>query len=372
MDEHTTHIELLLDDAVVSGLRIFHRDMRIGSAAVTFGGIGWVETDEAFRKRGFARRTLEEAQRYCTEMGFDVAVLFGIEDFYERWGYAPAIPGHTVDLQTTDLPESMHGLRAEGATGTHRNAIRDVYSALNRTRSCSAIRSEGVWPYVRPTEHTRGDVGLCGHFATEVLLNDAEDLRGYVSAVVDRDDDCLPVLEYGYTEGSVFAGLAALIGRMARERSRDRVAIEAPPDEPFIEYLRGYGCSVLTTYQRTGSGMLRIISLEPLVTKLCPELTKRLRRSPLADWGGDVVLETDMGNVGLSIRDRQVTVASDRAGLAHTVAIPQNKLVQAITGFRDVATLALDEDVHCPPEALDVVRALFPTGHPYMWWDDRF
>ncbi len=56
----------------------------------------------------------------------------------------------------------------------------------------------------------------------------------------------------------------------------------------------------------------------------------------------------------------------------HTLVIPQNKLIQAVTGFRDVAALAIDEDVHCPPEALDVLHVLFPVGYPCMWRDDHF
>ncbi len=52
-------------------------EVRFGEAIFRMGGIGGVETEEAYRKRGLARSLLETACEYMREIGFDVAGLFG-------------------------------------------------------------------------------------------------------------------------------------------------------------------------------------------------------------------------------------------------------------------------------------------------------
>jgi predicted acetyltransferase len=47
-------------------------------------------------------------------------------------------------------------------------------------------------------------------------------------------------------------------------------------------------------------------------------------------------------------------------------------LTQLVMGYRSVSDVALDPDVTVPARALLALDALFPKGHPYMWWSDRF
>lgn len=375
VDSHTCYIELLLNDEVVSNLRVFHRSLRIGSVIASFGGIGYVETDEAFRRRGFARQILDEANRYLGEAGLDLGLLFGIQDFYQRWGYAPAIPEYEVTIETAALTDASLGMRAVAATGAHRSDVRDLYNRLNGTRSCSVVRHEDTWPFAHPEDDERGDFGVRGCFDAHVLLDHSGAVRGYVCVDVDERFDIGPVRvsEIGCAGSDAFESLAALIAGIAKDRERDAVTVFAPPDEPFIEYLRRFGSQVLAAYSKSGGGMLRIMSLERLFEKLAPELSDRLRRSPLAGWGGRLILETDIGTVPLDIQACRVEVdTSGPEASRHVVTIPQHKLIQSITGFRDIATLALDDDVRCPSDALPVLRALFPQGYPHMWHDDRF
>ncbi len=79
---------------------------------------GWAVSPVWVRTRSIggaaaARLVLEESTRCFTETGHDVAVLFGIPDFYHRFGYTPALPVTTL---TVKVPDAVLALRTGHGT----------------------------------------------------------------------------------------------------------------------------------------------------------------------------------------------------------------------------------------------------------------
>src|SRR5215216_5260029 len=103
-----TLIELHVAGRAVSRLYIIPLTISIGVAKVRVDGIGGVETEEEYRGRGYARRVMEAA---LVRMGGAVnnvsqdpaalSFLFGISNYYEKFGYARAGPWYSLHL--TDL-----------------------------------------------------------------------------------------------------------------------------------------------------------------------------------------------------------------------------------------------------------------------------
>jgi hypothetical protein len=116
--------------------------------------------------------------------------------------------------------------------------------------------------------------------------------------------------------------------------------------------------------------MGRIVRLVPLMEALLPEFTRRIEmtRTP---WKGVLQLQTDIGTAGLDLNGQSVRLASP-AQRGVVVRIPQMLLTQLVMGYRSVSDVALDPGVTIPARVLPVLSALFPKGHPYMWWSDRF
>src|SRR5687768_7354490 len=109
--EDRTKIQLSVNGkADVSRLWALTLDMRIGSAIVKMGGVAGVGTDETERGHGYASLILNESTRYFVDAGHDIALLFGIPDFYHKFGYAPVLTDTTVFVQVQDIV----------ATGRHR------------------------------------------------------------------------------------------------------------------------------------------------------------------------------------------------------------------------------------------------------------
>src|SRR3954469_12901323 len=83
-----TELVLELDGQKASRVVIVPMLMRLGAAVVRMDGIGGVETEEEHRNRGYSRRVMETAVEMMRAGDAALSTLFGIEDFYHKFGYA--------------------------------------------------------------------------------------------------------------------------------------------------------------------------------------------------------------------------------------------------------------------------------------------
>src|SRR6266536_1777487 len=93
-----TAAELFVEGKWVSGLEIVPLTIRVGSATVRMDGIGGVETDRAQRNRGYARRLLEATVEHMRRGDAALTMLYGIRDFYPKFGYTTAGPDYLIYL----------------------------------------------------------------------------------------------------------------------------------------------------------------------------------------------------------------------------------------------------------------------------------
>ena len=106
-------IEITDGDRSVSRLWISDLQMHIGRCPVRTGGIGGVGTDPEYRRRGLARRLLEAALELMEEEGFDASFLFGIQDFYHRFGFVTCMAEPRIHLDTRALEQGLKTLGSE-------------------------------------------------------------------------------------------------------------------------------------------------------------------------------------------------------------------------------------------------------------------
>ena len=119
--------------------------------------------------------------------------------------------------------------------------------------------------------------------------------------------------------------------------------------------------------------MGRFIGLRGSFERLAGELGERLRRSAFKDWRGTLRLATDLGTVELHVAEPgEVAVRGKTEGRAIVCALPQTALIQLLFGYRDAAEVAADPDAAIPEEALPLLHALFPPGHPFIAEPDYF
>src|SRR5260370_31083701 len=93
-----TCVELVVDGRSASRLFVVPFTLRIGAATVRMDGIGGVETEKDCRHRGYARRVLEATVEHMRQGDAALSMLYGIPDFYPKFGYATAGPEHAIEL----------------------------------------------------------------------------------------------------------------------------------------------------------------------------------------------------------------------------------------------------------------------------------
>ena len=345
----------LMDGKVVTHWGVWDYRMRIGSARVRTGGIGGVATDGDYRKRGLMAATTEAGLQAMRECGYDMTILFGIPDFYHRFGYVRAWGEISWIVKVADLPsEPPAAAMRRFATRRDRDDIGEIYNRRNAGFTGTAVR---------PTFRFRDE-------RTEGRL--WADRRGKtVGYVIFRHrDDRITCRECG---GDV-EQILRVLGKLGRRRYCKEVRFTGLPfDHPLARRLRRGDCRTETRYTKSGSAMIRTIDLRSTLKNITGELSRRLRGSHLRGWRGELLIADPRDKVILTIGRSKVSVGAVRRG---------GRARHAMRGGAEIAQLLIG--THPPDEVVEANRTrltgdaralipvLFPDQHPVLGSRDRF
>ena len=154
LENGETLIELKVAERAVSRLYIIPRTISIGVARVRVDGIGGVETEEEYRGRGYARRVMEAAlarmggENTVSQDPAALSFLFGIPNFYEKFGYAQAGPWYSLHLTELSGGDSLpDGWTVRSCTPHDLPAIHALYERGTAQAVGAVIRhpSGHVW-----------------------------------------------------------------------------------------------------------------------------------------------------------------------------------------------------------------------------------
>ena len=76
--------------------------IRVGAAVLPMDGIAGVHTEREQRNRGFARKLLQATVDHLRQGDGALTMLYGIPDFYHRFGYVTAGPEQRLHLTRLD------------------------------------------------------------------------------------------------------------------------------------------------------------------------------------------------------------------------------------------------------------------------------
>src|SRR5262245_13283573 len=93
-----SELVLEIDGMRISRVVIIPMLMRIGAAVVRMDGIGGVETEEAYQKRGYSRRVMETAVETMRAGNAALSTLYGIQDYYHKFGFTTVGPEYSVTV----------------------------------------------------------------------------------------------------------------------------------------------------------------------------------------------------------------------------------------------------------------------------------
>jgi len=358
--------DLWIGEEIASWFWVIDYQMKIGAACVRMAGIGGVQTKPEYRMRGLMRALMQDTLDYVVQEGYDVSLLFGIEDFYTKFDYAPCFARHRIAVATRDA-EDARG-RARDVTvrpigeGDWDNVLA-LYHESNRARTCSLLRPKEFCRQFRVGSWWRRK-------ASGFLMEDADGrFAGY--AAFDEFPTETSIIEAETVAPELFPTLLYEFAKQAIEKRCERIVVHMPPDHPFAEFLRRFGCEVTGEFPRSGAAMLRIINQDTTLDKLAGEFERRIAASKLEGYSGAVDIRTELGSTTL-VFDGGALALRHGATSERFLELPQAKLCQLLAGYRPVRDMLNDDEVKTGGDILPVLEALFPQGYAWTWATDYF
>ncbi|MDQ3855873.1 MAG: GNAT family N-acetyltransferase [Chloroflexota bacterium] len=385
LGDGSTRLDLVVDDRTLSHVYIIPLTVAVGAARVRVDGIGGVWTDEAHRRRGYARRCMEAAVRQMREGDAALSVLFGIRYFYEQFGFVPAGPEtalYLTELETS--PPVPNGRLVRRCELRDLPAVQALYAAYTAHSVGAVARSpEGqVWTKLRTA---------CADPARdECRVVEAPDgavlgyaWRGTDFWSVDTEEETPDALTIG--EAVACAPKAAdvllaacrawAVEAMVRRPEITRAKLHVAPEGPVYAAATRQHSRLELLWLWSGGFCARTLDTQRLLTALEPELTRRVRSAAAGPWG-TIHMLTDLGDVALEVSADGVKVLPPGEPRSGAKALGEVQLAQ-----QDLTRLALGtfppgdvlERLSTPPDSdarrwLELLFAQrLPYMHPHDW-----
>jgi hypothetical protein len=317
-------------------------------------------------------------------------MLYGIPDFYPRFGYATAGPDHFLSLRDLAPGERPpEGWRSRPARVEDLTTLRRLYDGATLRAVGAAVREPDgpVWARLMRAAGT-GEAGSEGD-SCGVLVDLEDRVRAYawraayhwyVKAVEHQEPEALVIGE-AVADGPASAD--ALIAALriwgweeaARREGLTHVVVGLPPQGPVAAAAMRSRARLIQAYQPCGGSMARVLDVQRLLRALRPELEARLLASGVT-LPAPLLVQTEIGATllrqgsdGLAVEGADDVEPGEEL---LTLRVPQSRLARLALGAFPPADLCarLPE----PPDGrvVELIEALFPLRHPHMHLPDRF
>lgn len=355
------------------------RALHFGESTLSASEIGVVGTLEGYRNRGYATALLNRALERMAERGDAVSIIFGIPNFYERWGYEYAVGLYLTSYESSIDTESAlkaggwnlsHGhqrrmaswLGIRGKQVTVRPFALDdlpaVAALYQQSAACGhsvIARDEATWRWQinYMTDIGRHDNGsfLVAEYEGAILAY----MRLVSSAPVNwfREDAArFSIIEFAGIDADATEALLAQAGSMACDYGAERIGLFIHPACQLVEHATARGATMRSF---TGAGFLRLNDLARTLEGMADTLQRRLGASRFAGYPIRLRLMTEEDSAEINFGEPGRKVAEVE------LAAPATDLIRLLSGWFGLDNLPSGSYAL---RHQDVLRALFPKGNP--------
>jgi predicted acetyltransferase len=333
--------------ATVLPLEVF-----VDGRPVPMGGIAAVATDPAYRRRGFAGELMHDVLRTMREREMHLSMLHPFAQvFYRAYGWELATEATAYTLKPTDLPTSNEQRRVRAYREEDLPKMMDLLEGEAARRSCCVRRSEGRWR------------NLLSRKDWQVAVYEQEGrLEGYIQYRMSdwRDREPRRTLSVQELVCSTVGAWRALISFLA---AQDPLVFEIEHSTPRGEPLHPYLRNSYVKAEIEPEFMLRLVDVEGALNYL-----SRTPEAPLVLEVSDDVIPQNTGSY--TVGSGEVVRGAEAEA---RVSLDVRQLAQLYAGYLPASQLARHGLVKTgPPEALELLEALFPVDDPWVHPPDHF
>ena len=358
---------VVVNDKVVSTLRVWERRIRVGASLVTMGGIGGVCTHPKYRGVGYASALMRDTIDYLRLTGCDVGALFTIipETFYRQLGWTSLpLHGFNVPRNSTPNTEDPSGWQITAFNRkTDLDAVARLYDLSNAEQSGAIARTRAYWDMapsrireVLPTVVARRDGHINGYLNYGIYEKTAE------------------VREVGYTPNNPEV-LGALVSHFLKACEAQEVeTIEGifSPQHPFVERLTA-GCNGVLTPITDTKMMLYAVDLPVLLRRFVVGWESRIADTEETFPPLTVKLPA-LNNQQAALRHNAdgtlQIVPEDADTVDFEVDLSEADFWQLL--FGEIGWKQVSSDASVSPEISAFLGVLFPKRDVIFWSPDRY
>jgi predicted N-acetyltransferase YhbS len=350
-------------DTLAAGVLIVDRQLRIGAATLHLGGIGDVFTLPQYRKKGYASAVFKDVITYLEDEAYDVSILFGIPQFYWRFGYTTALRPHRLKMSNRTAGLDMGPYRVRAFKKADLPAVKTLHARTARRMTLAVERSDSLWAYIlkerKPT--------------VRVAVDERDRVVGYMFDAMRRHDCDRPTIEeFGAEDDPAIARAFAVdAARTAKRLLRSGWETVVPPDLALWQVCAEVGGEASANWHTCGGGMARLVNVVSTFRKLLPEWQARVDTSPARTWQGSVTLACDDARVTLTGRGGRLGIA-DKPGRGAVVDLSLQTWTRLVLGFEGFSEVCREQGCEMKADLFAMLCSVFPRTHPYVWGCDGF
>jgi hypothetical protein len=309
-------------------------------------------------------------------------MLYGITDFYPKFGYVTVGPDSTISLPPLGADEALPaGYRDRPFGPADLAAVQRLYDRMTAHSVGTAVRPHDGYPWTELLEAAHGgNLPSChvvtdtdGHVAAYVWRGER---LSFVRAYTEFRPDELIVAEVTAADSRSAGAALMLCRRWAAEegarRSVRQVTFFAPHEGPVAAAAMQMTATLARAYGPDGGWMARVLGTSTLFSSLQPELSARLAAANNR-FRGTVRVVTEAGEATLGIDAdavRCVPAAADSEALVFR--LPQTTLARLALGCFPPEDLLERLQNPLEGQVMELLQMMFPPRAAQIFLADRF
>ncbi len=348
----------LWKNELAGALRLCTDTIRLGESRLRTGSFSAVTTVPRHRNKGVCRALMEDALRYMSEHNYHAAMLFGIPNFYHRFGFATTLFDYVIAIEVEEAAATLRGMhRVREAKPGDISVIQKMHAANDADVPCSLLRSSAHFT----NQWAHRCKGL------RVLTNDKGKVIAYYIAT--RDRDVLRVSEVGVGENAACEPVLGACAQLAQDEMVGRIHFLVPPPHPFARFLLNYRSNHEMRVVRDAGGMMALINLSETLESLIPEWEALLGRSTLRDARAEVTLVVE--EICYRVRINRGAVDIAQFSGKNKCSLSSSDLTHLVTGYLYPEDILGKTRRLMTDESRELMAILFPKRTPFVWHFDR-
>lgn len=354
--EHT-RVAATRKGEILGALHLTTDTVRIGEARLKMGGLGWVATSARHRQRGIARKLVEDTLAYMRDHGYHISMLFGIPNFYHRFGYVSSLIDYTILMDSAEARTFENPFKSYVAAPGEIPLIQRMHNANDANAVCSLVRSGA---------HMHNKWGRWNKW--RLLKDEQGRVVAYLYAIVEHG--MLYVIEAGVSDAGVCAAVIREAAGLARAEEVSQIRFCVPPPHPLARFLARFNSTHEARHEHDGGGMMAFINMAEALESMVPEWDSLLAKSIARELRTEFTLVTEK----VSFRIRANRGAVDIATIPGQckVSLKCADLMHLVTGYRHPGDILDEHRCIMTADARTLFHTIFPKRQPFVWRFDRF